>query len=70
MPPQDISTVLHIFLTFTGPSSGVRIMKSSLQVGGHDKDNTHKAFIVVGAIFVTSLVALCYIYMKFPELEP
>jgi len=46
------------------------MIKSSLQVGSHDKDNTHRAFIIVGAIFVTSLVALCYIYMKFPELEP
>lgn len=56
--------------TDEGPISGVRMIKSSLQVGGHDKNNTHRAFIVVGAIFVTSLVALCYIYMKFPELEP
>jgi len=46
------------------------MIRSSLQVGGHDKDNTHRAFSIVGAIFVTSLVALCYIYMKFPELEP
>lgn len=65
-----LSTVLHIFLSFTGPSYGVRVIKSSLQLSGHDEDKTHRAFFVVGSIFVTSLVALCYIYVKFPELEP
>jgi len=57
-------------LFFTGPGIGVKAIKSPLHLGGHSEDNAHRAFIIVGAIFLTSLVALFYIYMKFPELEP
>lgn len=50
-------------------NSGVRVVRSPLRVGDHGEDNMRRAVIVVGAIFVTSLVALFYIYLKFPELE-
>jgi hypothetical protein len=64
-----IGIIPHIFIIFSGLSSAVRVVRSPPQVGGHGEDNTRRAFIVVGAIFFTSFVALFYIYLKFPELE-
>jgi hypothetical protein len=55
---------------FLGPNSGNRVVRSPLHMGDHGEDNTRRAFIAVGAIFVTSLVAMFYIYTRFPELEP
>lgn len=55
---------------FIGPSSGVAMVRSPLRADDHDGDNTRRAYIVVGAIFIISLVAMFYIYLKFPELEP
>jgi ABC-type glycerol-3-phosphate transport system permease component len=64
-----IGIIPHIFLIFSGLNSAVRVVRSPPRVGDHGEDNTRRAFIAVGAIFVTSFVALFYIYLKFPELE-
>lgn len=53
-----------------GPGSRVNVSKSPLQLTNQNEDNTRRAFVVVGAIFITSLLALFYIYMMFPDLEP
>jgi hypothetical protein len=47
-----------------------RVVRSPLQASDDGGDKTRRAFFAVGAIFVTSLVAMFYIYVKFPELEP
>jgi hypothetical protein len=47
-----------------------RVARSPQQVSNDGEVKTGRAFIAVGAIFVTSLVAMFYIYVKFPELEP
>jgi hypothetical protein len=60
--------IFIVFLLFAGPGAGVRV--PSLQVGGNGEGNTRTAFIIVGSIFLASLVALLYVYMQFPELEP
>ncbi|XP_069684781.1 transmembrane protein 41B isoform X2 [Periplaneta americana] len=61
---------MDIIIELEGPGSGVKVFKSSLQLANQNEDNTRRAFIVVGAIFIISLLALFYIYMKFPDLEP
>lgn len=64
-----IGIIPLIFPIFSGHNNAVRMVRSPQRVGDHGEDNTRRAFIVVGAIFVTSFIALFYIYLKFPELE-
>jgi hypothetical protein len=60
--------ILIVFLLLAGPGAGVRV--PPLQVGDCGEDNMRRAFIIVGSIFLTSLIALVYVYTQFPELEP
>ncbi|XP_023717271.1 transmembrane protein 41B isoform X2 [Cryptotermes secundus] len=66
---MKIYSAMDTVIEVEGLNNAVRVVRSPRQVGDHGGDNTRRAFIVVGAIFVTSFIALFYIYLKFPELE-
>ncbi|KAF4524418.1 hypothetical protein B566_EDAN009334 [Ephemera danica] len=39
------------------------------EVNAHQKGSTRTAFVVVGIVFLLSLLAMLYVYNKFPDLE-
>ncbi|XP_021924432.1 transmembrane protein 41B isoform X2 [Zootermopsis nevadensis] len=59
---------MDIIIEVEGPDAGVRA--PPVQVAVHGEDNTYRAFIILGSIFITSLAVLFFVFMQFPEIEP
>ncbi|KAJ9583586.1 hypothetical protein L9F63_022059 [Diploptera punctata] len=67
-PRPNLNVVLSP--EFNGPGNGVRVYNSSAQLKTEKEGSTRRAVLIVAVIFFTSLLALGYIYMMFPDLEP